>query len=245
LICWTTIGNEIEGHAMYQPPAFREDRIEVQHALIRAHPLGLLITAGLGGLIANPFPFLIDSKASEGDVSEAGASEGGGPGSDLGTLRLHMARANPQWRELEAVEECLVVFQGPQDYVTPSWYATKRETGKVVPTWNYATVHAWGRPRVMNDDAWLRRQIEDLTGSRESRRAEPWQVNDAPENFIAAQMRGIVGVEISILRIEGKWKMSQNRPEADRAGVIAGFREAGAAGQEIAALVAERGGLLK
>jgi len=227
---------------MYQPPAFREDRIEVQHALIRAHPLGLLITAGPGGLIANPFPFLLDSKASEA----GGAAEGGDASEeDLGTLRLHIARANPQWRELEAVEECLVVFQGPQDYVTPSWYATKRETGKVVPTWNYATVHAWGRPRIMNDDAWLRRQIEDLTGSRESRRSEPWQVGDAPEDFIAAQMRGIVGVEISILRIESKWKMSQNRPEADRAGVVAGFREAGAVGQEIAALVAERGRLLK
>ena len=227
---------------MYQPPAFREDRIEVQHALIRAHPLGLLSTAGPGGLIANPFPFLLDSQASEvGDASKGGDASGEG----LGTLRLHIARANPQWRELEAVEECLVVFQGPQDYVTPSWYATKRETGKVVPTWNYATVHAWGRPRIMNDDAWLRRQIEDLTGSRESQRTEPWQVGDAPENFIAAQMRGIVGVEISILRIEGKWKMSQNRPEADRAGVIAGFREAGAAGEEIATLVAERGGLLK
>jgi transcriptional regulator len=236
-------GNEIEGHAMYQPPAFREDRIEVQHALIRAYPLGLLITAGPGGLIANPFPVLLDSKASRaGDASEESDASGAG---ELGTLRLHIARANPQWRELEAVEACLVVFQGPQDYVTPSWYATKRETGKVVPTWNYATVHAWGRPRIMNDDAWLRRQIEDLTGSRESRRTEPWQVGDAPENFIVAQMRGIVGVEISILRIEGKWKMSQNRPEADRAGVIAGFREAGAAGQEIATLVAERGGPLK
>jgi transcriptional regulator len=223
---------------MYQPPHFREDRIEVQHALIRTHPLGLLITAGPGGLIANPFPFLLDSRAS-------GIEASGKEGSELGTLRLHIARANPQWRELEAVEECLVVFQGPQDYVTPSWYATKRETGKVVPTWNYATVHAWGRPRVMNDDVWLRRQIEDLTGSRESQRTEPWQVEDAPENFIAAQMRGIVGVEISILRIEGKWKMSQNRPEADRIGVAAGFRESGEAGEEIATLVAERGGLLK
>jgi transcriptional regulator len=242
LICWTATGNEIEGHAMYQPPAFREDRIEVQHALMRAHPLGLLITAGPGGLIANPFPFLLDSKASEGG---AASKEGDASKQELGTLRLHIARANPQWRELEAVEECLVVFQGPQDYVTPSWYATKRETGKVVPTWNYATVHAWGRPQIMNDDAWLRRQIEGLTGSRESHRAEPWQVDDAPENFIAAQMRGIVGVQISILRIEGKWKMSQNRPEADRAGVVAGFREAGAAGEEIATLVAERGGLLK
>ena len=213
---------------MYQPPHFREDRIEVQHELIRTHPLGLLITAGPGGLIANPFPFLLDQE-----------------GSDKGTLRLHIARANPQWRELEAIEECLVVFQGPQDYVTPSWYATKRETGKVVPTWNYATVHAWGRPRVMNDDAWLRRQIEDLTRSRESHRAEPWQVDDAPADFVMAQMRAIVGVEIAISRIEGKWKMSQNRPPADRLGVIDGFRQAGEAGEAIAGLVAERGGLLK
>jgi|SRR5580658_3254950 transcriptional regulator len=213
---------------MYQPPAFREDRIEVQHQLIRAHPLGLLITAGPAGLIANPLPFLIDPS-----------------GSEKGSLRVHLARANPQWRELEAVEECLVVFQGPQDYVTPSWYATKRETGKVVPTWNYATVHAWGRPRVMNnDDAWLRRQLEDLTRSREGRRAAPWQVDDAPAEFVAAQMRAIVGVEIPIRRIEGKWKMSQNRPLADRAGVIAGFREQGESGDLIATLVAERGGPL-
>jgi transcriptional regulator len=213
---------------MYQPPHFREDRIEVQHQLIRSHPLGLLITAGPGGLLANLFPFLLDSE-----------------GAEKGTLRLHLARANPQWRELEAIEECLVVFQGAQDYVTPSWYATKRETGKVVPTWNYATVHAWGRPRVVNDDGWLRRQIGDLTDSRENLRTAPWQVDDAPADFIAMQMRAIVGVEIPIARIEGKWKMSQNRPEADRAGVIAGFREAGEAGEEIAAIVEERGAKLK
>ena len=213
---------------MYQPPHFREDRTEVQHQLIRNHPLGLLITAGPGGLLANLFPFLLDAD-----------------GSDKGTLRLHIARANPQWKELEAVEECLVVFQGPQDYVTPSWYATKRETGKVVPTWNYATVHAWGKPHVMNDDSWLRRQIEDLTASRENLRGAPWQVDDAPADFIAMQMRAIVGVEIPIARIEGKWKMSQNRPEADRTGVIAGFREAGEAGEAIAALVEERGAKLK
>lgn len=215
---------------MYLPSAFREDRIEVQHALIRAHPLGLLITAGPAGLLANPFPFLVDAE-----------------GSQKGTLRLHIARANPQWRELEAVQECLVVFQGPQDYVTPSWYATKRQTGKVVPTWNYATVHVWGCPRIMNDNAWLRRQLDDLTASRESRRPQPWKVDDAPADFVAAQMRAIVGVEIPIRRIEGKWKMSQNRPEADRAGVIAGLREAGGAGEgeEMAALVAERGVVLK
>ena len=213
---------------MYQPPAFREDRLEVQHELIRAHPLGLLITAGPAGLLANPFPFLLDAD-----------------GTPLGTLRLHIARANPHWREFDTIEECLVVFQGPQDYVTPSWYATKGETGKVVPTWNYAMVHVWGRPRVVNDAVWLRRQLDDLTASREAKREAPWKVDDAPADFVAQQMRAIVGIEIPITRIEGKWKMSQNRPEADRAGVIAGFRESGQAGEEIAALVAERGRPLK
>src|SRR6201997_2873928 len=210
---------------MYQPPAFREDRPEIQHALIRKHPLGLLITAGPAGLLANSFPFLLDAA-----------------GTEKGTLRLHIARANPQWREFEAIEECLVVFQGPQDYVTPSWYATKQETGKVVPTWNYATVHAWGQPRIMRDDAWLRRQLEDLTLSREGKRAKPWKVDDAPAEFVAMQMRAIVGVEIPIRRIEGKWKMSQNRPQADREGVIAGFREAG---EVLAHLVQERAKDLK
>lgn len=209
---------------MYQPPHFREDDLGAQHALIRAHPLGLLITAGPGGLTANPIPFLIDPAASE-----------------RGTLRAHLARANPQGRELEQVAECLVVFQGPQGYVTPSWYATKRETGKVVPTWNYATVHAWGRPRVIAEAGWLRRQIAELTDLREAGRAEPWSVEDAPTSFTDAQVKGIVGIEIPVARIQGTWKVSQNRPEADRAGVIAGFREAG--GDEgMAALVQDRSG---
>ncbi|MDB5510541.1 MAG: FMN-binding negative transcriptional regulator [Enterovirga sp.] len=211
---------------MYQPPLFREDRLEVQHELIRANPLGLLITAGASGLMANPIPFLIDPEASE-----------------HGTLRCHLARANPQWRDLASVDECLVVFQGPQDYVTPSWYATKRETGKVVPTWNYATVHAWGRPSVTHEAGWLRRQLDDLTLLREGGRPVPWQVGDAPADFVAAQIRGIVGVEIPIGRIEGKWKVSQNRPEADRAGVHAGLAAAGESASAMAALVAERGGL--
>jgi transcriptional regulator len=211
---------------MYLPPLFREDRLEVQHELIRRHPLGLLVTAGPGGLLANPLPFLIDADASE-----------------RGTLLAHLARANPQVRELANVEECLVVFQGPQDYVTPAWYVTKQETGKVVPTWNYATVHAWGRPRVIEDEAWLRRQIVRLTESQEADRSVPWQVSDAPEAFVASQVKGIIGLEIPIARSEGKWKMSQNRPEADRVGVVAGYREQGAAGEEMAALVAKRGGI--
>lgn len=196
---------------MYQPVHFREDRVEVQHDLIRAHPLGLLVTAGDEGLMANPVPFLVDHDGR------------------LGTLRAHVARANGQWRELRESADCLVVFQGPQDYVTPSWYATKRQTGKVVPTWNYATVHAWGRPRVIEDANWLRAQIGDLTRAMECRRSAPWAVEDAPADYTAAQIRAIVGIEISIVRMEGKWKASQNRNPADRAGVVAGYREDGAA----------------
>jgi transcriptional regulator len=127
-------------------------------------------------------------------------------------------------RELAAVSECLVVFQGPQEYVTPSWYATKRETGKVVPTWNYATVHVHGRPTVIGDVAWLRRQVDDLTAMAEGYRPAKWQVDDAPADFVTAQLKGIAGVEIPIDRIEGKWKVSQNRPVADREGVVEGLR---------------------
>jgi transcriptional regulator len=207
---------------MYQPAAFREDRAEVQHALIREYPLGLLMTAGPGGLMANPVPFLLD---------------------EPGTLRAHIARPNPQCQELAQVIECLVVFQGPQEYVTPSWYPSKLEHGRVVPTWNYATVHVWGRPRLVEDAAWLARQLDDLTRMKESARDKPWATSDAPPDFMAGQMRGIVGIEIPISRIEGKWKVSQNRPPADRAGVLAGLRAQGDPSADMAALVADRGGL--
>lgn len=210
---------------MYQPPLFREDDLATQHALIRAHPLGLLITAGPAGLLANPFPFVVY------------------PEGEHGMLRVHLARANPQWRELQAVDECLVVFQGPQKYISPSWYATKRETGKVVPTWNFATVHAWGKPTVIDDAGWLKRQVDDLTKEQEGHRAEPWAVDDAPAAFVASQMKGIIGVEIPISRIEGKWKASQNRPEADRVGVITGLREEGGPDDPMAAMVAARNGM--
>lgn len=208
---------------MYQPPHFREDRLEVQHGLIRAHPLALLVTAGPGGLMANPLPFVLDPAAGE-----------------RGTLRCHLARANPQWRELKAIDECLVVFQGADSYITPAWYPTKRETGKVVPTWNYATVHCWGRPIVHDDPEWLRRQVGTLTDQLEAPRSEPWRVSDAPEPFVAAQLRGIIGVDIPIARIEGKWKVSQNRVDADRAGVVAGLGAEGGPA-EMATLVAAGG----
>jgi transcriptional regulator len=205
---------------MYQPAHHREDRLDVQHALIAAHPLGLLVSAGASGLIANPIPFVLDATAGQ-----------------KGTLRCHLARANPQWKDLNGVSECLVVFQGADAYVTPSWYKTKKETGKVVPTWNYATVHTWGRPRVIDDATWLRANVEALTRVHEAGRPVPWEVNDAPADFIDVMLRGIVGVEIEIARIEGKWKVSQNRPEADRTGVYRGLRQENRI--EIADLVGE------
>ncbi len=197
---------------MYQPPHHREDRLEVQHALIRAHPLGALVTCGANGLSANLIPFLLDSEASP-----------------FGMLKGHVARANPQWRDFDPSIEALVIFQGAERYITPSWYAAKREHGKVVPTWNYATVQARGTMRAIEDRDWLAAQIAALTAQNEGTRVEPWAVGDAPEAFVAAQIKGIVGIEIAITQIEGKWKVSQNRPAADREGVAAGLREAGEA----------------
>jgi transcriptional regulator len=191
---------------MYEPLHHRQENLQAQHALIRNQPLGLLISNGPDGIEANSIPFLIDASASP-----------------LGTLRAHMARANRQWRGLQAGGEALVIFQGPDRYISPSWYATKRETGKVVPTWNYVMVQVRGRPRVIEDAAWLRQQIEDLTQMHEGRRAAPWAVSDAPADFIAMQVKAIVGVEMEIARIAGKWKASQNRPAADREGVLAGL----------------------
>ncbi len=210
---------------MYQPEHHREDDLGVQHALIRAHPLGLLVTAGGGGLEANPIPFVLDAAAGR-----------------KGVLRGHLARANRQWRDFDPSIEALVVFQGAEAYITPSWYATKAETGKVVPTWNYTMVQAHGPLRVMDDADWLRRQVDALTRTQEGARAEPWQVADAPDAFVAAMLRGIVGIEIEIARIEGKWKVSQNRPEADRAGVVTGLREQGSAAAAAMAALVQAGG---
>jgi transcriptional regulator len=210
---------------MYQPPHFREDRLEVQHALIGAHPLGLLVTSGRTELLANPIPFVLDPEASP-----------------LGTLKAHLSRANAQWRDFDPDREALVVFQGPEAYITPSWYEAKREHGKVVPTWNYAMVQAYGRIRIKDDPEWLLRQISAMTARQESARPEPWAVGDAPASFVAAQIKGIVGIEIEISRIEGKWKVSQNRSEADRRGVAAGLRLAeDDASREMAELVEARG----
>jgi transcriptional regulator len=175
------------------------------HALIKERVFGLLISKGAEGLIANSLPFVLDTAASK-----------------LGVLKVHLARANPQWRDLQEQPDALVVFQGHDHYITPSWYATKQETGKVVPTWNYTMVQAKGRAKVM-DEAWLGQQIVELTQALEQRREQPWAVGDAPADFIAMQRRAIVGLEIEILDIRGKWKTSQNRNAADRAGVVSGL----------------------
>ncbi|MFZ5752550.1 MAG: FMN-binding negative transcriptional regulator [Pseudomonadota bacterium] len=195
---------------MYVPPAYRETRADVLHALVRAHPLGTLVTAGAAGLTANLIPFAL--------VETAGGM----------VLRAHLARANPQCDDLRAGAETLVIFQGPEAYVTPSWYAAKAEHGRVVPTWNYAVVQVRGRPQVFDAPDWLAAQVGRLTEGHEAGRAHPWAVSDAPEAFIAGQLRAIVGLEIPIERIEGKWKMSQNRSEADRSGVAEGLRAEGA-----------------
>ncbi|MDR3374584.1 MAG: FMN-binding negative transcriptional regulator [Ancalomicrobiaceae bacterium] len=208
---------------MYRPPVFDEPRIDVLVAAMRAYPLGLLVRNGPEGLTADLIPFLLAD--------------------DDGSRRLlgHVSRGNPLWREVRAAEPVLVAFSGPEHYVSPSWYATKAATGKVVPTWNYVVVEAHGTIHVHDDAEWTGRQIRALTEAQESTRSEPWGVDDAPAEFLAQQVRGIVGIEIVVDRLAGKWKVSQNRTEADRAGVAAGLTaEASGEAAAMAALVAAR-----
>lgn len=196
---------------MYAPPVFREDRVDVMHGLMHAHPFATLITVEDGRPNATHMPFALHTE----DASE------------FGTLRGHVARPNPVWSEFDAAIEALVVFQGPHHYVTPSWYPSKAEHGKVVPTWNYAIVHARGSVRVVEDPDWLLAHLNTLTDGQESGRDDPWKVDDAPPAYIEKMVRGIVGLEITLSRLDGKWKMSQNRNTADRAGVVAGLSAEG------------------
>jgi transcriptional regulator len=206
---------------MYLPKHFDETRIPVLHDLIREHPLGALVTLTANGLDANHLPFEIDP----------------GP-APLGTLRGHIARANPLWRELTRDAKALAIFQGASTYVSPSWYPTKKETGKVVPTWNYAVVHVHGPLRVVDDRDWVRGFVERLTRRHEAGRPDPWKITDAPADYIEKQLRAIVGLEIPIARMTGKWKVSQNRPAEDRAGVVeALLREGGDSEAAMADLV--------
>lgn len=203
---------------MYLPPMFAEQRIDVLHAAIRHTGLATLVTVSADGLIASHVPMLLDSDPAP-----------------YGTLLGHLARPNPQ--ALGTPGDALAIFQGPDAYVTPSWYATKRATGKVVPTWNYVAIHATGPISFFDDADRLLDVVTRLTEREENRRAEPWAVSDAPDQFVQSMLKGIVGFSLPIARLEGKWKMSQNRPPEDRAGVVAGLRADGR--EDVAAIVAE------
>jgi transcriptional regulator len=192
---------------MYTPPAFREDDPAVLRRLIAEARLATLVTATADGLQATPLPLFLDPAEGE-----------------HGVLYGHLAKANPQGT-LTPSGEALAIVTGPEAYVTPSWYASKREHGRVVPTWNYAAVHAYGAIEFFDDEDRLHDVVSRLTAIHEGERAEPWAVADAPEPFIRSQLKGIVGLRLSIARIEGKRKMSQNRPEADRDGVAHGLSQ--------------------
>lgn len=191
---------------MYLPRHFEETRTDVLHPLIRAHPLGALVSVGADGLNANHIPFQLVAEPKP-----------------LGTLRGHVARANPLWHEFDPSFEALAIFRGPDAYVSPAWYPRKAQDGKVVPTWNYAAVHAYGRLRIIEEPNWLRAQIEALTDQHEASRAEPWRLADAPAEFSERLLGAIVGIEIEITRLLGKLKLSQNCPDTDRQGVIEGL----------------------
>jgi transcriptional regulator len=205
---------------MYLPPAFRDDDAERIVETIRAARLAQFITATTEGLIASPLPLFFDETEGE-----------------RGVIYGHVAKGNPQGR-LAPIGEALAIFMGPDAYVTPSWYETKRETGKVVPTWNYVAVHAYGPAELFDDPARLLAVVTRLTNIHERERASPWAVSDTPADFVAAQLRGIVGIRMPVTRLEAKRKLSQNRNEADRAGVVAGLAAGERAGDgAIAALM--------
>jgi len=194
---------------MYQPTLFQEGRIDVMHDLMRAYPFAAIVTSGEGGLVANHLPFLLKCRDTE-----------------FGVLEGHVARENPIWRDRG--REVLVIFSGPQHYITPSWYPSKREHGKVVPTWNYAVVHAHGLLCVHEEEGWLRGHLQELVAQHEAGRDQVWTIDNTPDDFIAAMLKDIVGFEVKIEKLQGKWKVSQNRNEADRSGVVRGLKSEGA-----------------
>ncbi len=209
---------------MYLPKEFSEERVPVLHEAIRQAALGTLVTCGADGLEASHVPMLLDAAPAP-----------------YGALIGHIARANGQWRRVAAGAPALAMFLGPEAYVSPAWYATKRQTGRVVPTWNYVAVHAHGELRFFEDAERLLALVTRLTETHEAGRPEPWAVSDAPAEFVRGMLKGIVGFELPIARLDGKWKLSQNRPAADRAGVVEGLRsQGGADATAMAAMMAER-----
>jgi transcriptional regulator len=205
---------------MYLPTQFKEESVPAMHAAMRAARIGTLVTLGEDGMEASHVPMLVDPEPAP-----------------YGTLRGHVSKGNPQWRRTKADVPALAMFLGPNAYITPAWYETKRQTGKVVPTWNYVAVHAYGTVRFFQDAEPLLDIVTRLTRTHESGRAEPWAVTDAPADFIQSQLKGIVGFELPIVRLEGKWKMSQNRSAEDRAGVVEGLRREGGPAEAVVASI--------
>ena len=208
---------------MYTPRHFEETRTDVLQALMRERPLATLVAMTKRGLDANHIPLLLDDDPKP-----------------FGTLRGHVARGNPLWKDVEPGVEVIAVFTGPNAYVTPSWYPSKKLDGRVVPTWNYVVVHAHGRLRVVDDASWLRAHVDELTRTHEVSRAEPWMVSDAPGDYVERLIGGIVGVEIVLSRIEGKWKASQNQQPRNRDGVVEGLRLGDAEAVAMAEIVRKR-----
>lgn len=209
---------------MYMPKQFDETRVDIMHELIRARPLATLVTMSSHGLNANHIPMYLSEEPEP-----------------FGTLRGHVARSNSMWSDLQVGIEVLVIFHGPDAYITPSWYATKKETGKVVPTWNYAVVHAYGVLRIMDDATWVRAQLEALTAHSERKLTKQWAVSDAPHEFTEKLLEAIVGIEIVITKLSGKWKVSQNQPTQNQASVIEGLENSGIPDNVLMAELVKRG----
>ena len=195
---------------MYTPKAFEVTDLPLLHAAMKQSELATLVTITTQGLVATHLPLLLDETKGE-----------------FGTLTGHVSRANLQWRETDTNAEALIIFLGLDTYVTPNWYPAKQETGRVVPTWNYAAIHAYGRLTFYEDPEWLRNMVTELTKRHEASFPAPWQVTDAPAVYIDSQLKAIVGFEFRILRLEGKQKFNQNRAAEDRLGVIEGLRKLG------------------
>ena len=188
---------------MYIPDHYRVQALGEMHALMRARPFAAFVSAGPSGLMATHLPTVLKDEGPHG------------------VIEFHLARANPHWKELNG--EAMMIFQGAEGYITPAWYPSKAAHGKVVPTWNYAVVHAYGRPVPQQDPVWLRRHVGELSDQQEQGAPEPWAVSDAPDRYVEVMLRGIVGFRFEITRLEGKAKMSQNRDDADRVGVVQGL----------------------
>ncbi len=200
---------------MYTPRQFEESRTDVLHRFIREHPLATLVIQAGGVLAADHVPLTLRPAAAP-----------------HGRLLGHVARANPLWQATVEEVNCLAVFHGPQHYISPNWYASKAQTGKVVPTWNYEVVHVHGKIRSIDDAAWLRSLLEELTEEHERGMAVPWKIGDAPDEYIDRMLQAVVGVEVEIVRIEGKAKLSQNQPPENRRSLIDALRAIGDAGAD-------------